>query len=68
MTSDSSNTHTKKDSDGDHKTRNTDSGSISMLLNKSANRFKDEVASGIKIENGTSESESAGVRSPRSAS
>lgn len=59
------NIYTKKDSDGDYKIRNIDFGFIFMLLNKSVNRFKDEVVSGIKIENGIFELESVGVRSFR---
>lgn len=39
-----------------------------MLLNVSANRFKDAIASGIKIENRTSQSESTEVRTISSVS
>lgn len=43
----------KKDSDGNFKKIDTNFASIFMLLNISANMLKDEIASGIKIENRT---------------
>lgn len=58
----------KKDSDGNFKKIDTNFASIFMLLNISANMLKDEIASGIKIENRTSKLETSGVRLSNSIS